>query len=82
METLRKKYRLTVVGLATNSEREIRRYTKRRKIRWTQISLLEHPEIQSMYPIDALPRYVLLDSEGVLLYMGTMKGLQEELERL
>ena len=82
LRKLKKKHNVSIVGFADNSKDEIRRYIKKRKIRWPQISLQEYPQIKEMYPLDALPRYVLIDSNGVLLFMGTMKGLEKALEQL
>lgn len=82
LKKLERMYDVSIVGLADNSKREIRRYMKKRRIRWPQISVQEHPQIQEIYPVDALPRYVLIDSAGILRFMGTMKGLERELEQL
>ena len=79
LKALQRKYNISIVGIADNSPQEIRRYVKKRRIRWPQISLQEHSQIRLMFPMDALPRYALIDNKGILLFMGTIKGLEEEL---
>ena len=82
LKKLQKKYDLSILGIAENTSREIRRYTKRKRLSWPQVSLHRYPHLKELYSIDVLPTYALMDKKGRLLFLGNIKGLQQMLSTI
>lgn len=74
---LKKKYQLEILGFAQNTEKEVVQYLKKNKLSWSQIALAEEHPILSLFQIQSLPTYILVDEEGALLFMGQLEHIEE-----
>jgi peroxiredoxin len=79
LKRIQKKHRLKILGFAQNTRKEIKRYLRKKKLSWPQISIEEDRSILDSFSIDVLPTYVLIDTRGRLFYMGSLSGIEEQL---